>query len=252
MLIRKDFLLQQEGIFTRRNWLICFIFGVGLFVAYLNVEVSDTPFQRLFVSGEEHIKPVSFDGAASVENFHGPAVAIAGDEHFSAEGIPSVCRHKGIARPYLVPAGRYSVRIFTAAFRTGTIGRYTHFYAFPFFGLLGITLCITLGISLGIISLLVCGIIRFCLDLFHLLRFSTGRLSAGLGLYFGFIRNRAVSALYITYSGVEQNYRTVTLCARPVRNIAFSLLIRVSRFSNGASYPRFHGDKFTPAKAGGY
>lgn len=68
------------------------------------------------MSGEKHVEPVSLDGATPVENLYGPAVVIAGDEHFSAEGISSVRRHEGIARLYLVPTGRYSVRILPAAF----------------------------------------------------------------------------------------------------------------------------------------
>ncbi len=81
----------------------------SLFAAYPNFEVSNAPFQGLFVRAEEHVEPVSFDGAASIENLHGLVVAIAGDEHFSTEKISSVCRHKGIARSYLMPAGRYAV-----------------------------------------------------------------------------------------------------------------------------------------------
>ena len=80
-----------------------------LFTAYLNIKVLDAPFQGLLMSGEKHVEPVSFDGAASVENLYRLAVAIAGDENFSAEGVSSVCRHKGIARLYFVSTGCYSI-----------------------------------------------------------------------------------------------------------------------------------------------
>ena len=80
-----------------------------LFPAYLNLKVLDAPFQGLLMSGKEHVEPVSFDGAASVENLYRLAVAIAGDENFSAEGVSSVCHHKGIARLYFVSTGCYSI-----------------------------------------------------------------------------------------------------------------------------------------------
>ncbi len=76
---------------------------------YINLKVLNAPFQGFFMSGKEHIEPVSFDGAASVEDFHRLAVAIAGNEHFGVEGVSSVRRHKGIARLYLVPVGGYSI-----------------------------------------------------------------------------------------------------------------------------------------------
>ena len=109
MQIRKDFLLLQEGISTRRNWLIFNLFPVCLFAAYLNVKILNAPFQGLLMSGEEHVEPVSFDGAASVENLYRLAVAIAGNDHFSAERVSSVCRHKGITGLYLVSTGCYSI-----------------------------------------------------------------------------------------------------------------------------------------------
>lgn len=80
-----------------------------VFPTYINLKILNTPFQGFLVSGEEHVEPVSFDGAASVENFHGLAVTIAWNEHFGVEGISSVRRHEGIARLYLVPAGGYSI-----------------------------------------------------------------------------------------------------------------------------------------------
>jgi len=80
-----------------------------LFAAYLNVKIPNAPFQGLLMSGEKHVEPISFDGAAPVENFYWLAFAIAGDEHFSAEGVSSICRHKGIARLYFVSTGCYSI-----------------------------------------------------------------------------------------------------------------------------------------------
>lgn len=99
----------MEGVSTRRNRLICNLFAVCLFVVYLNLKVLDAPFKGLFMSSEKHVEPVSFDSGASVENLYRLAVAIAGDEHFGAEGVSSICRHKGITRLYLVPAGRYPI-----------------------------------------------------------------------------------------------------------------------------------------------
>ena len=80
-----------------------------VFPTYINLKILNTPLKGFFVSGEEDVEPVSFDCSASVENFHGLAVAIAGNEHFGVEGISSVRRDKGIARQYLVPAGCYSI-----------------------------------------------------------------------------------------------------------------------------------------------
>ena len=81
----------------------------SLFVTYINLKVFNAPFQGLLMSGEKHVQPVSFDGTASVENLYRPAVVIAGDEHFSAKRVSSICRHKGIAGPYFVPTGRYPI-----------------------------------------------------------------------------------------------------------------------------------------------
>ena len=80
-----------------------------VFPTYINIKILNTPLKGFFVSGEEHIEPVSFDGAASVENFHGLAVTIARNQHFCVEWVSSVGRDKGIARQYLVPVGRYPV-----------------------------------------------------------------------------------------------------------------------------------------------
>ena len=96
-------------LITRRNWLICNLLAVCLFVVYLDLKVLDAPFKGLLMSGEKHVEPISFDGAAPVENFYWLAFAIAGDEHFGAEGVSSICRHKGIARLYFVPTSCYAI-----------------------------------------------------------------------------------------------------------------------------------------------
>ena len=155
---------------------------------HINCKVLNAPFQSFFMSGEEHVESVSFDGAASVEDFNGLPCAVAGNEHFGAEGVSSVCCHKGITRLYLVPAGRYPVGIFSTALRTWTISRNSHFYTFPFVGLLGIAL----GTNLGIIGLLGADILWFRSDLFRPLLF-------GIDFYYGFIGRGTVAALDFSY-----------------------------------------------------
>ena len=76
---------------------------------YFYVEVSNAPFQGICVGVEEYVEPVSTDGAPSVENFHGLSIIIAGNGHFSAEGVSFVSRREGIAWAYFVPAGCYAV-----------------------------------------------------------------------------------------------------------------------------------------------
>jgi len=77
---KEGFLVSPGGHFHKKILVELFASArLKVFPAYINLKVFNAPFQGLFVSGEEHIKPVSFDGAASVENFHSLAVAIAGD-----------------------------------------------------------------------------------------------------------------------------------------------------------------------------
>ena len=99
---------------------------------HFDVEVLNAPSQGLFVGMEEYVEPVSTDGAAPVEDFYRLSICVAGDEHFGAEGILFVSRHEGIARPYFVAAGRYTVCIFAAAFFARAIGGYTHSDGSPF------------------------------------------------------------------------------------------------------------------------
>ncbi len=87
----------------------CLSARLQVFPTYINLKILNPPLKGFFVSGEEDVEPVSFDGSASVENFHGLAVAIAGNQHFSVERVSSVGCDKGIARLYLVPVGGYSV-----------------------------------------------------------------------------------------------------------------------------------------------
>jgi len=107
---REGFLVTAVGLFHKKELVDLFAFAwLQVFPTYTNLKVFNAPFQGLLMSGEKHVEPVSFDGAASVENLYRLAVAIAGDEHFSAKRVSSICRHKGIAGPYLVPTGRYPV-----------------------------------------------------------------------------------------------------------------------------------------------
>jgi hypothetical protein len=76
---------------------------------HFDVKVLNAPFQGLLMRLEEYVEPVSTDGASSVEDFYGLSLVVAGDEHFSAEGVLFVGRHEGITRPYYVAAGRYAV-----------------------------------------------------------------------------------------------------------------------------------------------
>ncbi len=58
---------------------------------------------------EEHVKPISANGATPVENFYGFAAFVPGDNHFSAEWVFFVSGYKGVARAYFVAAGRYTI-----------------------------------------------------------------------------------------------------------------------------------------------
>ena len=93
---------------------------------YFYFDVPDAPFQGLLVGAEENVKPVSLDGTAPVENFYGLSIIIAGDNHFSSEGVSFVGRHEDIARLYFVPTGGNAVGILAAAFWTWAIGGYAH------------------------------------------------------------------------------------------------------------------------------
>lgn len=78
-------------------------------VAYFDVEVSHTPFQRLLMGVEEYVKPVSVNGATPVENFYRLVVFVARNNHFGAEWIFFVSGYKGITRAHFVAAGRYTI-----------------------------------------------------------------------------------------------------------------------------------------------
>jgi len=107
---KEGFIITSGGHFHKKELVDLFASArLEVFPAYLNLKVLDAPFKSLLMSCKEHVKAVSFNGTASVENSYRLAVAIAGNEHFGTERISSVCRHKGIARLYFVSASRYAV-----------------------------------------------------------------------------------------------------------------------------------------------
>ncbi len=84
---------------------------------------------------KKDVEPVSTDSAASVEDFYRLCVAVAGDNHFSAESVLFVSCCEGVAGAYFVPAGRLAVRIFATASLAGAIGGYPHSHVLPLLGL---------------------------------------------------------------------------------------------------------------------
>jgi len=98
------------------------------------IEVSDAPFQGLLVGVEEDVKAVSPDGAAPVENFYGLSIIIAGNNHFSSEGVSFVGRHEDITWLYFEPGCGNAVGVLAAAFRARAIGGYAHLHGLPFAG----------------------------------------------------------------------------------------------------------------------
>lgn len=50
----------------KKNGVFFLLVPAALFMAYFNVEVSNAPFQSLFVGAEEHVEPVAFDNAPPV------------------------------------------------------------------------------------------------------------------------------------------------------------------------------------------
>ena len=86
--------------------LICFLVMVVLLATDFDIEPLNTPFQCLLVGVEKDVEPVSADSAASVEDFYGFCIAVAGDDHFSAERVLFVGCYEGVAGAYSVPAGR--------------------------------------------------------------------------------------------------------------------------------------------------
>ncbi len=77
---KEGFLVSPGGHFHKKILVELFASArLKVFPAYINLKVFNAPFQGLLMSGEKHVEPVSFDGATSVENFYGLAVAIAGD-----------------------------------------------------------------------------------------------------------------------------------------------------------------------------
>jgi len=107
---------------------------VALLATYFDIKPLNTPFQRLLVGVEEDIEVVSADSAASVEDFYRLCVAVAGDDHFSAERILPVGCYEGVAGSYFVPTGCLAVRIFAAASLAGTIGGYPRSHGLPLLG----------------------------------------------------------------------------------------------------------------------
>ena len=115
--------------------LICFLVMVVLLATYFDIEPLNTPFQRLLVGVEKDVEPVSADSAASVEDFYGLCILVAGDDHFSAERVLFVGCYEGVAGSYFVPTSRLAVRIFAAALLAGAIGGYPHSHGLPLVGL---------------------------------------------------------------------------------------------------------------------
>jgi hypothetical protein len=76
---------------------------------YFDVEVLNAPFKGLFVGVEEYIEPISADDTAPVEHFYGLSILVAGDDHFSPEGVFSVSCHEGITRTYFVTTGCFPI-----------------------------------------------------------------------------------------------------------------------------------------------
>ena len=103
-----------------------------LSAVYLNVEVFYAPFECFFVRWEENIKPVPPDKPAPVKYLHWLSVVVARYYHLAAERVFFIGRYKSIAFLYLIIARRRPVRIFSAAFRTRTIRRYSHPLGLPF------------------------------------------------------------------------------------------------------------------------
>jgi len=67
-----------------------------------DIAISDAPFEGLLVGGEEDVEAISLDGAASVEDFYGPVVVVASDNHFGTEGIFSIGGHERVTGSYIV------------------------------------------------------------------------------------------------------------------------------------------------------
>ncbi len=115
--------------------LICFPVMVVLLATYFDIEQLNAPFQCLLVGVEKYVEPVSADSAASVEDFYKLGIAVAGDDHFTAERVFFVGCYEGVAGSYFVPASRLAVRIFAAALLAGAIGGYPHSHSLPLLGL---------------------------------------------------------------------------------------------------------------------
>ena len=149
---------------------------------YFYIEVSDAPFQGILVGVEEDIEPVSPNGTAPVENFHGLSIIIAGDNHFCSEGVSLVGSHEDIAWLYFESRCGYAVGILAAAFWTRAISGYSHLYGLPFAGLFGgsYTSSVAFGIWFGTISRFVRGDAWLTwLGLSIHSRFAQGRLRVG-------------------------------------------------------------------------
>lgn len=103
-----------------------------LFCFYQHIERFDTPFFGLLMRVEKHVEAVPFNQTSAVFNLDGLIAVVAGNNHLRSESIPLVGSSKNIARPDSVIAGRDPIRMASAAFAAGTIGRYLHTNHSPF------------------------------------------------------------------------------------------------------------------------
>jgi hypothetical protein len=98
-----------------------------------DIEILNAPFESLFVGIEEDIKTVALNSTAPVEDFYSLAVIVAGDNYFGMEWKFSVGGCESVTLVDLMATGSNTIRKFTAALRTGTIGSYTHVNGLPLF-----------------------------------------------------------------------------------------------------------------------
>jgi len=95
-------------------------------LANLHVQVLYAPFEGFLVGVEEDVESVSFYCAAAVEDLDGPAVVIAGHDHFCAKCVALVGGYECVVRLYLVAGCGYAVGVLAAAFRAGAVCGYAH------------------------------------------------------------------------------------------------------------------------------
>ena len=74
-----------------------------------NIKVSNAPFQSLLMGVEEYVKAITANSAASVENFYGFAVLVAGDGHCGSKRVSLISGYETVALGYFVATGCYAV-----------------------------------------------------------------------------------------------------------------------------------------------